>query len=297
MQVPSQSLDPEAASSCHPAKASEFRHGAVSPTVPGRAPPDSRLCKDARDSNSGRSSPSQRSSLMSPQCSASAPILLSGVAAEQSTQADGSVRKAVGHGRTAQPEPSRRSLVPPSSGPPTGSKWGPGISPRRCPGLGTPMRKARSAGYLEDAGEKIEDSGGRMSTSSQLSSPAAVRPWAMSADVPLRSPSACGGTGTALGLHQCGVGGAHCRRRPSNVTLGPPSRCGRASAGSVAAQPPPCSADFVDPWKGKQRESETDEVLTPAAMTACAREKRSPLALLSASPQRRTSQMVGRFRT
>jgi len=284
MQVLSKSPDPEAASCCPPFKASEFRQGAVSPTVSRRAPPESRLCKEACGSNSGRSSPSQRSPQMSPQMSprrsASAPMLVGGTVAEPSTQADGSARKAVEHSRSAQSDAARRSFVP-SSGPSNGSKWGPGISLRRCPGLGTPLRKAHSAGSFEVAGKMTEDSGAQM------------RPCAMSSDVPLRSPSACGGTGTAPGLHQCGVGGTR-RRRPVTLSPGAPSsRCGRATAGS----PTPCIADLVDLWEGKQRESETDVVLMPKAMAACAHEKSSRLALMTASPQRRTSKMAGRFRT
>lgn len=293
MQVPSQATDPEAASSCHAVKASEFRQGDASSPVPRRAPPNSRLCKDVRDVNGGRSSPLQRSPRMSPQRSASAPTLVGGTAAEPSTPVDGSARKAVEHGRTAQPEASRRSLFPPS-GPPSASKWGSGISPGRCPGLGTPMRKAHIAGGGEGIGGKMtEDSGGRLSTSCQLSS-AAVRPCATSTDAPLRSPSACGSTSTALGLHQCGVGGTRCRRRPGTVSLGAPSsRCSRVTAGSAAPQPTPCIADLVDLWEGKQRESEIDEVLMPEVMAAGAREKRTPLALLTASPQRRTRRLQG----
>jgi len=225
----------------------------------------------------------------------------SGAIAEPSTLVDGSARKAVEHGRTAQPEPSRRSLFPPS-GPPSASKWGPGISPR-CPGLGTPMRKAHIAGHIAGGCEGVvrkmtEDSGVRLSTSRQLPSPGAVRPYATSTDVPLRPPSACGGKSTALGLHQCGVGGTRCRRRPGNVSLGAPSsRCSQISAGSAAPQPAPCIADLVDLWEGKQQGSEMDEGPMPEALTACAREKMSPFALLTASPQRRTSQMAGRFRT
>merc|ERR1719360_158473 len=142
-----------------------------------------------------------------------------------------------------------------------------------------------------------EDSGTRLSISCPLSSPASLRAFPSATDVPMRSPSACGGTSTALGLHQCGVG-TRCRRRPGNVSLGAPSsRCSRAAPGSTATQPTPCIADLVDLWEGKQRETETDEVLMPEAMAACVREKKSQLALLTASPQRRTSKMAGRLRT
>jgi len=291
-QVSSQAPNLEAATLCHPSKASEFRQGLSSPALFGRAPPES-LCKDVSDGNhgsDGRSSPSQRSLGMSPQRLASEPILAGDAAVEPSTLADGSARKAAEH--AAQHEASRRSLFPPS-GPPSASKWGPGISPRHCPGLGTRMRKAHVTGHItggcEGRGGKVtKNSGAQLSTSCQLSSPAA----------PLRSPSACGSTSKALGLHHCGISGTRCRRRPGKVSLGAPSsRCSQVTASSPAPQSTACMAELVGFWEGKQQESEMDEVLMPEALVACPHEKRSSFALLTASPQRRTSQMAGRLRT